>query len=244
MKIDEGKCIYVVFNPLTNLTKIGVTDNVETRKATLESGCGCPLELIHTTKHLVCGGKYEVDVHAELEAYRKIGEWFELPSPSYAIGVIDNIIKDATGDNIVDNYKKGMPISRIAQEYEVTRQAILARLKKYGVYDSKGHIYEVNPSAIKTSFPSKIKPKTNPTQHISTVDDSFDDTVYLDGEIPSLPLKNLKRVEPNINSNGEWYQVSLFKDGEFIYSYTRDINRARAYIQGVRAGCYMENITK
>jgi predicted DNA-binding protein YlxM (UPF0122 family) len=242
MKIDEGKCIYVLFNSITNYTKIGVTDNIEFRIKTLENGCGCPLELIYTTRHLVCAEKYEIDIHAELSVYRKLGEWFELPTPNFAVPIIENITKEATGDWVVDNYKKGMPISKIAQEYEVTRQAILARLKKYGVYDSKGQIYEHNPNVVRTVIPAKTLPKNNESQHISTIDDSFDDTVYLDGEIPKLPLTNLKRVEPNINSNKEWYQISIFKDGEFIYAYTRDINKARAYVQGVRAADYTYSV--
>ncbi|MBP7509390.1 MAG: GIY-YIG nuclease family protein [Prolixibacteraceae bacterium] len=240
MKIDEGKCIYVLFNSITKYTKIGITDNIESRITSLENACGCPLELIYKTKHLICAEIYESNIHATLSEYRKKGEWFELPSPNHAVDIVEAAIKEATSDVLVENYKKGYSISSMAKEYQVSRQAILARLKKYGVYDAKGQIYEVTPNACKTAFITQLGKKDNKAHHISTVDESSDDTIYLDGEVPDLPLRNLKRIEPNINSNGEWYQVSMFKDGEFIYSYTRDINKARAYIQGVRAAEYAD----
>lgn len=232
MKIENGRCVYLMFNPLTKLTKIGVSDNVEARKTSLEMASGCRLEIIYTTKHLLCGEKYEADAHKALSQYRVLGEWFNLPSHKDAIATIESLVSSATEDLIVENYKKGMSISNIARDYEVTRQAILARLKKYGVYDANGHIYERDPLTINPN--SIIKPKANTVQHISTIDDAFDDLTYLDGEIPELPLKNLKRLEPNINYNGEWYQISIFRANEFIYSYTRDINKARAYLQGIK----------
>ena len=233
MKIDEGRCVYVVYSPLMKLTKIGASENVETRKCQLELACGHPLVLIYASKHLICAEKYEVETHNEFKEYRKIGEWFDIEDHEKVIAFIKNAILSATEDPIIENYKKGISITKLAMEFQVTRQAILARLKKYGVYDNKGHIYER--LVLNTS---QVIPKEIEKQHISTIEDKYDDTMYLDGEEPTLPLKGLKRIEPNINSNGEWFQVSFFKDGEFIYSYTRDIIKARAYVQGVRAGDY------
>lgn len=239
MKIDEGRCVYALYNPITDLTKVGVTDNVAKRQYALELACGCRLKLLYNSKHLLCGDTYEAIAHDILSKYRTLGEWFKLPSTDMAINAIKEATKNATDDYIVENYKKGASITKMAEEYNVTRQAILARLKKYGVYDNNGKIYEKHPDAIYQQPPKRNK--TNPSEHIADIDESYDDTVYLDGVIPQLPLKNLKRIEPNINSNGEWHQISIFKDGEFIYSYTQDINKARAYIQGVRAINFAEN---
>jgi predicted DNA-binding protein YlxM (UPF0122 family) len=245
MKIDEGRCVYILYNPITQLTKIGMSDNIDARKSSLESACGCPLELIHKTKHLLCGEKYELDAHRMLKEYRKLGEWFSLPNHQIGIDVVNLVIKDATEDVIVENYKKGVSITKIAEDYEVTRQAILARLKKYGVYDNKGRIFEREPSTVKPIVqPIKVKERVNVAQHISTVDEAYDDLTYLDGEIPNLPLKNLKRAEPNLNYNGEWYQISLFKEGSFIYAYTKDLIKARAYLQGVKTVDYTKTLTK
>jgi len=240
MKIEDGRCIYVLYNPTSKLTKIGVSDNVKARKSAIEQACGCPLDLMYFSKHLLCAEKYETEVHVKFKNYRKLGEWFDILDHISVIEEIADTIKTATEDPIVETYKKGMSITRIAEEYQVTRQAILARLKKYGVYDSNGHIYERDPNSIPNLKPQPraTPPRENKYQHISTIDDKYDDTTFLDGEKPILPLKNLKRIEPNLNSNGEWFQISLFKDGEFIYSYTKDINKARAYIQGVRAVAY------
>jgi aminoglycoside N3'-acetyltransferase len=74
MKIDEGRSVYLLYNPITRLTKIGVSDNIDVRKSALENACGCPLGLIYKTKHLLFGEKYESDTHVALGKYRKHGE--------------------------------------------------------------------------------------------------------------------------------------------------------------------------
>jgi len=210
----------------------------------VEAACGCKLDLIYQSRHLICPVAYEHTVQGLLFDHRTIGEWFKLENPREAIAIIEREIEGATEDPIVENYKMGHTISKIAHEYNVSRQAILARLKKYGVYDSNGNIHEKIDQKPNPLFKTKFTPSEGVPQHISTVEDKYDDTMYLDGVEPNLPLHNLKRIEPNLNYNGEWYQIAIFKDGEFIYAYTKDINKARAYVQGVRALYYANGTRK
>ena len=244
MKVEESRCVYVLYNPQTGLTKIGSSGNPSNRQSQVEAACGCKLDLIYQSRHLICPVAYEHTVQGLLFDHRTIGEWFKLENPREAIAIIEREIEGATEDPIVENYKMGHTISKIAHEYNVSRQAILARLKKYGVYDSNGNIHEKIDQKPNPLFKTKFTPSEGAPQYISTVEDKYDDTMYLDGVEPNLPLHNLKRIEPNLNYNGEWYQIAIFKDGEFIYAYTKDINKARAYVQGVRALYYANGTRK
>lgn len=236
MKIEKGRCLYVVYNPLLKITKIGASDNPERRRHELSLCVGCELTLTYSSKFLLCAEKYEVDVHRELDSQRTLGEWFSI-TPEKAVETIEKAIQTATNDPMVELYRKGISITKMAEQYEVTRQAILARLKKCGVYDNAGRIYEKDPATIKTIRVGSnvVQPKENKSLHISEVKDIDEDTMFLDKEKPILPLSKLKRTEPNISFNGEWYQIAFFREGEFIYAYTKDLTKARAYLQGLKA---------
>jgi hypothetical protein len=62
-------------------------------------------------------------------------------------------------------------------------------------------------------------------------------TESLDEESPSLPLFKLKKIEPNISFDGEWYQTSFYSQGEFKHAYTKSIDKARTHIQHLKSGC-------
>jgi len=237
MKIEEGRCVYVIYNPTNNLVKIGASENPEKRKYNLELACGCRLSLTYASKYLLCAEKYEFDVHETFKGKRMIGEWFNVTAEE-AIKAIKKTVMGATEDQIVEKYKKGNTITRIAKENGVTRQAILARLKKYGVYDKNGDLYEKYPkSPIYTLLKSSDRQsplKTTPIQNIVNISDNDGGDMFLDEDHPKLPLKNLKRLESNINYNEEWYQVNIFVDKEFIYAYTKNIEKARDYIAQVK----------
>ena len=46
--------------------------------------------------------------------------------------------------------------------------------------------------------------------------------------------KNMKRVEPNINYNGEVYEVYIYKEGKFEYCYSNDIDNARYILESLK----------
>lgn len=241
MKLDEGDCLYVIFNPITNLTKIGISENVQKRKQTLEAACGVPLELIYHTNHLLCASQYETEAHVTFHDQRAIGEWFHI-TPQQAKKAVEDITRQATREPIIEYYKSGMTISELAKTYNVSRQAILAKLKTYGVYDKDGKIaekrvrktYDRRTKSIVTTTESPV-PKwdineIHDTNELLSVKPQDDGIYFLDDRHPSLPIKNMKRSEPNINFNGEWYQVNIYYKGFFTYAYTQDIKKARQFI--------------
>jgi len=247
-------CIYVIFNPTTNLVKVGISENVNARKNNLECACGVPLELVYSTDYILCVDKYETDAHIKLNDFRAIGEWFNV-TPILAVRVVEDVIKDATQDPIVEQYKKGVSISSISKRAGVTRQAILARLKNYGVYNMEGRIPEVKPTQYvrkQRIVDTKITDKrTWDVKYIKDVDQipllikespdakkeiesKFGDVIFLDDVKPKLPLSKVKRLEPNINYNNEWYQANIYFKGSFITAYSKNLDKIRQFIVGIK----------
>lgn len=231
MKLNKSQSIYVLYNPVLNITKIGISENINKRKRDLECACGCELELHYNTTHILNAITFESLCHSKLAEKRRIGEWFDV-SPEEATTVVQTIIETAVIDPIVTAYGEGVSISKIANTHGVTRQAIIAKLIDYGYrepHDSlKGKELPTGwvkyGSYIPTSLTTKIKPHKSELPSASHAPITF-----LDDEIPVMPISKMKRLEHNINYNGEWYQVSIYKNGAFTYAYSRDIDKARLF---------------
>jgi hypothetical protein len=234
---------------------VGISENVKRRKNDLECASGMPLELKYTTEHLLCPDRYETETHIMLHEFRQLGEWFNV-DPELAIRAVETAIADATQDPVVERYKNGDTIASIAREAGVTRQAILSRLKGYGLYDKNGKIpeqrsvrhirkreivtskvgnhlkWDVSNITIMDQIPLV---KTENIENERHVEIPKGDSIFLDDTKPSLPLKGLKRFESNVNFNGEWYQAFVYCDGAFTYAYSQNINKARQFIVEVKA---------
>lgn len=80
MAVKNYECIYLIYNPLTQLSKIGITANVNQRVAQLSSSGGCELELINTAEFWAeidePAGYVEQFLHSIFKEYRVRGEWF------------------------------------------------------------------------------------------------------------------------------------------------------------------------
>jgi hypothetical protein len=68
--------LYVLRNPVTRFVKVGISQDVARRKRTIDMACGVLTEVLCT---MASGARYERGLHRKLSAYRKHGEWFELP---------------------------------------------------------------------------------------------------------------------------------------------------------------------
>lgn len=215
MKLDKSQAVYVIYNPILNITKIGISENINRRKQILECECGCRLSISYNTNHITGAIYFEELIHDRLKDKRGIGEWFNI-SPEEAIEVVKDIIKDAKTDIILSSYKEGKSISQIAEDNNVSRQAIIWRLRHNGLYNDKRTIIIPKEKAI--DIPVQNKP-------IEELND-----IYIGDNKPIGVIKGLKRIEPNINYNGEWYQGSIYYNSKFHYIYSKDINKIKEYI--------------
>lgn len=70
--------IYVIKNPENDRVKIGVSNNVEKRLHTLETGAGTKLDLVYQS--VICSNAFDIEntVHKHFDEYRIFGEWFEV----------------------------------------------------------------------------------------------------------------------------------------------------------------------
>ena len=99
MMAQKNEIIYVFFNPITNLTKIGITTNLKERLSNLSNSSGVKLEVINYTQLCVDideSARYvEFFLHNIFKQYRGVGEWFnfnnkQIKSISNFINLIPN----------------------------------------------------------------------------------------------------------------------------------------------------------
>lgn len=76
-KRGEFMYIYAVYNPMTKLTKIGITEDLDRRVRQIERGIGGTIKIL-TWADVEFAAEMEKFIHALLSEYRTIGEWFEL----------------------------------------------------------------------------------------------------------------------------------------------------------------------
>jgi hypothetical protein len=228
MKLLKSQCVYVIHNPEFNITKIGVSDNPSKRMGDLEIACGCDLNLCYHTDPLLNAPIYENLVHKAIKDKQKKGEWFFI-TPEEAVNTINSVIKDAETDPIVVKYKNRIPISTIAKDLDVSRQAIIARLRVLGFHDKD--IDDVRIDTIHSESPEILKTNTA----LSRKEKILHHTMSIDTEIPPKGTTGFKRIGENLYFNGEWYQMSFYKDGKFDHSYTKDIDKARNLIKTHKA---------
>ena len=70
-KREKIQKTYFIFNPMTNMIKIGKSNNVKRRMNELSTQSGCKLELLHVLDEDV-----ELELHAKFKHIRHHGEWF------------------------------------------------------------------------------------------------------------------------------------------------------------------------
>lgn len=228
MKLIQSQSVYVIYNPSLNITKIGISINVNKRKCILECACGCELLLHYNTMHIYEAEKIEIKAHEYFKDKRKKGEWFNI-SPCDAEEKIKELIVNAIIDPMVTDYLAGVSITKIAEERNVSRQAILLRLSYYGYRE----ILESNNTRKKRSWkaiPEKCPANINCIEERLIISEpKKEENIFLDNKLPLLPVTKLKRIEPNINFNGEWYQIVKYINGCFYYAYTQDLIKAREF---------------
>lgn len=75
-KLNSHAFVYVFHAQGTPRVKLGVTKDIDGRRRGLQTGC--PYKLVLLAKWL-CPPSFERRLHSHFAAYRREGEWFELP---------------------------------------------------------------------------------------------------------------------------------------------------------------------
>lgn len=70
------KLVYIIHNPILNLTKIGITNNIKRRIRQLECSSGTKLELYYCTQYYNRATIIEKSLHDYFRTSRKEGEFF------------------------------------------------------------------------------------------------------------------------------------------------------------------------
>ena len=123
MKLEKVQSVYVMYNPEINITKIGISEDVNIRCQSLRSAVGCDIQVKYHTEPITNALIIESKAHEHFNDCRRLGEWFNL-SPDQAIKYIKSLNYLFNVDPIIKEYIKGLPVSTIAAQFKVSRQAI------------------------------------------------------------------------------------------------------------------------
>jgi predicted GIY-YIG superfamily endonuclease len=72
------KLLYIIENERLQLTKIGITDNLNRRLRQLECASGCKLNIYYNTELINHAKLIEKSLHEYFKIHRKEGEYFML----------------------------------------------------------------------------------------------------------------------------------------------------------------------
>lgn len=163
MKLSSGQSVYVIYNPELKITKVGVSCDIRARISTLRADSGCLLELKYNTT-LISNAKYvENKVHEYFKDQHKIGEWFHANHEDI-IRYLNELEEHFTDDIIIADMRRLNNVSAVARAHNVSRAAILKRLKRAGFkfYDDKPDflgVLHVDIVDVEPKEQKKIKPK-------------------------------------------------------------------------------------
>ena len=82
--------VYLMYAKKSNQYKIGVSNDVEARRRTLEGSSGLSIEVVAFYKTKDNAYKVEARLHKLFDKYRTLGEWFEFPD-SYSLMKFETI---------------------------------------------------------------------------------------------------------------------------------------------------------
>jgi hypothetical protein len=122
MKVSTS-CVYAMRAIGTNRIKIGATTDLESRKASVQTGCPFPVEIVATWEGDRC---LEIALHHKLEAFRVQGEWFEIDEAAIMEAV------------------KGIALPQFATVYKQHSYSSRPRHDKKNSLQMSGMRYEMN----------------------------------------------------------------------------------------------------
>lgn len=90
------KILYIIHNQQLNITKIGITNNINRRVRQLECQSGCKLNIYYQTEYFKRAKLIENSLHQHFKMFRLEGEYFNI-EPELAkeklLFIIENLSK-------------------------------------------------------------------------------------------------------------------------------------------------------
>ena len=125
--------LYVIWNPDTKRTKVGITADIKKRLRDLETISGCRLELKYNSIPLPKAALYESNVHDRFRGLRHIGEWFNA-NPGIVVKYAKSIVpSDELSFNVINGMLNcGNSVIMIAAHFGVSRQTVYTEIRKGG----------------------------------------------------------------------------------------------------------------
>jgi len=200
--------LYVIYNPLTKMVKIGVTSDLRQRLHSLRYCSGCPLELSYYTKPLMDAYKLEDALHEHFKNYRGIGEWFSVDL-SKAIKSVKEVEVGYDVSKLYVIYMEKKSVSYCANKLEYSRAYISKRLKALGVTQDA---YSEEAKVVNIGYSEKEK-----------LEDRSEEKLDTSGKF--------ERVSANISSNGKCFKVSKYMDGSMSHKLFSCFEDAEEYLE-------------
>ena len=187
MILEKSRVVYLIHNPELNITKIGIASNVNTRFCGLRVASGCDLSLYYQSTPIINASMVEKIMHKTFEPDKKLGEWYYTNPEILKEKLISLVNEFGTGDEVVSMYLRVISITNIANANNVTRQAIMRKIKALGV--------EGMQDGEKTS-------DSEPFEYV--------DSVYIDIKKEFKYAYLFKKIEPNLYKSDNYFKVSIY----------------------------------
>ena len=127
--MNKKQLVYVLWNPLTKMSKIGITMDLQKRVQQVQCACGCKLDICYSS-HLISKARhYEGVLHDRFADHRTFGEWFDL-DPKFIIPTVKKLIPEELSSEVIEKMRETKSISEIAKEFNISRQSVYARIRK------------------------------------------------------------------------------------------------------------------
>lgn len=201
MKKRDIAIVYVIYNPLTKLSKVGFTTDIVKRVSSIECASGMKVVLCYTTIPVYLYGKLEMWMHEEFANDRKIGEWFSTDKSVLIEKLKAFETKFRTSPEVL-SYLGNKSISEFLESTGISRQAFYKKLKGWNLLGDKTEsktkpFSKSNGKVVANVIPSGLK-KVGRNLYLMKDGKSFLAKKYIAGEFVDKIFEDRKSAESYI----------------------------------------------
>lgn len=211
--MKENNIVYVMYNAIAGLTKIGITADIRQRRSNIISCSGCDIEILYYTKPLTNAQALEKDILHHFKDYKTYGEWVNA-DPTDVVSFVKKEDEKLKGSYIYSMYNDGLTITQISEKLEVSRAHISNIFRRLGVTKNplEKTLQEEKKSLVKRRKEDEKEFKERPK---CTLDKSG----------------KFRRLKQYLYTNDKCFKVSKFTNGYIIDEYFETKDIAEKYIK-------------